>query len=354
MKYIFILIIILLVSVLLFLLKNGKVEKFTINKENDNIETQIPDVYIPNSKDTLNNLNKDYDIINLYKNILNREPNANELKKAKKIPISDLKIQLLNSPEYDHMINMQTNNASDNIEGIISKKNLLEIISKIYNEELNENINTKLLLPLRDVYAHLQFNEYLFRAMIVNNNYRNFEEDILNSTMLSKEKLIILFNKYFDLKELKSDANDIIKYKKINKEYDNEKEPEPIDKKHYSSINEKSNEDIKPQLKKILEDNDNIFNKNDVAKILKDNKDSELIVRIYDPIDYKGEYRGKKEFRPPICNNLGVKNEAKPIFTESKLLFQGTDLDKAFEDTQVGSIMPKFEYKEYNDIRIKH
>ena len=40
------------------------------------------------------------------------------------------------------------------------------------------------------------------------------------------------------------------------------------------------------------------------------------------------------------------------FFTQSKLLFQGTDLNDAFEKSQIGSIMPKFIFKEYNDIKI--
>ena len=34
-------------------------------------------------------------------------------------------------------------------------------------------------------------------------------------------------------------------------------------------------------------------------------------------------------------------------------IIKGEDLNKAFEETQVGSIMPKFIYKEYQDVRIK-
>ena len=77
-------------------------------------------------------------------------------------------------------------------------------------------------------------------------------------------------------------------------------------------------------------------------------------MRVYNPIKYNQQsYRGDSKFLPPICNSLGQKSSETPIFTESKLLFQGSDLDKAFEETQVGSIMPKFIYKEYQDIRIK-
>jgi hypothetical protein len=83
-------------------------------------------------------------------------------------------------------------------------------------------------------------------------------------------------------------------------------------------------------------------------------ENSEVYVRVYNPIEYKQRsYTGDPRFRPPICTSLGQKPLEQPIFTESKLLFQGAEIDKAFEETQVGSIMPKFVYKEYQDVRIK-
>ena len=50
--------------------------------------------------------------------------------------------------------------------------------------------------------------------------------------------------------------------------------------------------------------------------------------------------------RPQVCTTLGQKQLIQPVFTNSSLLL-GTPLGEAAQDTQVGSIMPKFEYKEY-------
>ena len=57
-------------------------------------------------------------------------------------------------------------------------------------------------------------------------------------------------------------------------------------------------------------------------------------------------------YKAPICTSLGQDTLTQPVFTQSKLLFQGTDLNDAFEKSQIGSIMPKFIYKEYKDIKI--
>ena len=84
------------------------------------------------------------------------------------------------------------------------------------------------------------------------------------------------------------------------------------------------------------------------------NNDQDNIInnsqRIYDPIDYKQHYREDMRYRPNVCS-YGTKQIVQPIFLNSSTLFQGTDLKEAAENTQVGSIMPKFEYREYEDAK---
>jgi hypothetical protein len=78
-------------------------------------------------------------------------------------------------------------------------------------------------------------------------------------------------------------------------------------------------------------------------------EDTEFPQRIYNPIDYKYHYRGETPHRPNVCS-YGTKQIVQPLFLNSSTLFQGTDLKEAAENTQVGSIMPKFEYYEYEDV----
>ena len=75
-------------------------------------------------------------------------------------------------------------------------------------------------------------------------------------------------------------------------------------------------------------------------------------MRVYNPIVHNNSYNLPAGYKPPICTSIGQDQLVQPIFTESKLLFQGTDLNSAFNNTQVGSIMPKFIYKEYTDVKI--
>jgi len=55
------------------------------------------------------------------------------------------------------------------------------------------------------------------------------------------------------------------------------------------------------------------------------------------------------EKHPPVCIPVGRPNEVKEAVLFSDL--QGTPLDEA-TDTQVGSIMPKFEYQRYIEIDV--
>jgi cbb3-type cytochrome oxidase subunit 3 len=368
MNCIFIIIIIILICILiyLFIYDNKKKEHFT---EEKNIEVPINDAYLPDPLDD-KNLNTDYKIISLYKYYLEREPTSDELKKSRYITEDDLKTHLLNSPEYNHMTSMQNNEATDNLEIALAKKDLFDKLNRIYKKELGKDINRKLVLPLKDCYIYLQFNDYLFMALLTHNKYGIFEENILNSSMITKKKLLELFDKYFDLLELKYKANDIIKYKRLNifdrfenkedkssdEDDDNKnkikfyniKTNNKDEEKHGKNEDKKDDNFIEKQIDNIK---DKIFDKDKIAKNLDKNKDTSVILRIYDPIDYNKT--NKNDYRTPICNNLGIKNEPYPIIIGTDLALNATDLDKAFNTTQVGSIMPKFEYREYDDVVIK-
>ena len=82
-------------------------------------------------------------------------------------------------------------------------------------------------------------------------------------------------------------------------------------------------------------------------------KDNSSVLRLYNPIVHNKSYLLPSGYRPPVCTSLGQEQLTQPVFTESKLLFQGLDINKAYTDTQVGSIMPKFIYNEFKDIKIK-
>lgn len=447
MNFILSLIIILIIILFIILIINRKYyfsEDFVGSYDQNTIEDFIPITYIPSNPYLKEELTE-YDIIDIYKKILDRSPNMEEIKIKIFQNKEDLIEELYNSYEYEKLTKVQDNLAENGIESSIAKRNLLKKIIDIYKKKYKKDPDDKILMPLRDCYIHLRNNIFLFKALIEADNYIKFENEILTTITITKKNLLDIFNKYYNLLELKLKAEEIIKNTKggndeindnidvetlkkelakitkdtipesssnlekptitanvdevknylnqqqnlnINESFNNENKISPFIKKYIDNIiNNKNSSNIinesfenengdisltikryidnaiasNPTMKYInnsinqMDENKEINKSNEIRKITSElPENSEVYVRVYNPIDYKQQsYIGDARFRPPICTSLGQKSLEQPIFTNSKLLFQGAELDKAFEETQVGSIMPKFIYKEYQDVRIK-
>lgn len=393
MKIVISIIVILIIIIAVIIILNSNIyfsEDFSSKKESSynqgNIDDLIPISYLPDNPYEKIKLNE-YDVIDIYKKILIRSPTDDELKSKVFLSKEELTEDLYNSIEYDKISKLQTNSSDSNIESSIAKRNLSAKIYEIYLKTYNKDVPFKMDTILRDCYVHLRSNYYLFVAFIESPKYPKFENEILTSISMSKQKLLELFNEHFNLLELKLKAEDKIKALKGNiKEKSIDKIKNDLSKVTLnvnipgtpkSLINNIDVNQLKNLLKtdiKPLELKETYSNKeDDNIKILKDMikvrgpekineetdimkglpKDSEVYVRVYDPINYKQSYRGPVEFKPPLCNSLGQPSLEVPVFPESKLLFQGSDLETAFKNTQVGSMMPKFEYKEYQEVRIK-
>lgn len=393
MKIVISIIVILIIIIAVIIILNSNIyfsEDFSSKKESSynqgNIDDLIPISYLPDNPYEKIKLNE-YDVIDIYKKILIRSPTDDELKSKVFLSKEELTEDLYNSIEYDKISKLQTNSSDSNIESSIAKRNLSAKIYEIYLKTYNKDVPFKMDAILRDCYVHLRSNYYLFVVFIESPKYPKFENEILTSISMSKQKLLELFNEHFNLLELKLKAEDKIKALKGNiKEKSIDKIKNDLSKVTLnvnipgtpkSLINNIDVNQLKNLLKtdiKPLELKETYSNKeDDNIKILKDMikvrgpekineetdimkglpKDSEVYVRVYDPINYKQSYRGPAEFKPPLCNSLGQPSLEVPVFPESKLLFQGSDLETAFKNTQVGSMMPKFEYKEYQEVRIK-
>lgn len=442
MKYILPIIIILIILIFTILIINHKyyfTEDFAGSYDQNTIEDLIPLTYVP-SNPYLKEEMTEYEIIDIYKKILNRPPTLDEIKLKTYQPKDDLTEELYNSYEYEKMTKVQDNLAESGIESSIAKRNLLRKIIDMYKKKYNKKPDEKILMPLRDCFIHLRSNYFLFKTFLEADNYLKFENDVLTSITMTKKILLEIFNKHYNLLELKLKAEEEIKNtkggvenkndtidvdtlkKELNKITSNVPSTPTITQpsSNVANINEVNNylnqqisktsniplkekfddNNLTPELKSYIDElikksknpdinepfNDvfpnisssiktyinNAIASNQTTPIKEEPKkveekpneirritselpeNSEVYVRVYNPIEYKQRsYSGDPRFRPPICTSLGQKPLEQPIFTNSKLLFQGAEIDKAFEETQVGSIMPKFEYKEYQDIRIK-
>jgi hypothetical protein len=436
---------------------NTETEKFKkrIYDMYETINDPISDEFLPYTtknykEDPLaisnNNMNE-YTIINVYKNLLDRQPTDKELNKnlqdfyENDINEDILKLRIYNSSEYKIITNMQSNDIKPELITNISKNQLKEKIKQFYKDQHNtELVNTILLDILIKCYIHLQFNDYLFKAMLMHDKYIQFENNLRDEYILNDEKILDIFNKNFVLYELRLIANelkrqDILKRKAYTT-------PISLYKNRHSELNNSNiNIDTEKHISDIVKDGNSVFNVNIMLRdnnektctpYSKDNTclpltnqcesinetycpdneqnytsqnnintsnillnipsnssnisynnilqnainnktyDQSVIpqqqykqcyqqqkcvqkpqcvkpIRIYSPIDYKQNYRGDMRYRPNVCS-YGTKQIVQPVFLNSPLLFQGTDLKEAAENTQVGSIMPKFNYYEYEDI----
>ena len=356
------------------------------NDRHEQITDEINDAYLPFNEGSFEEIepssqNKihEFIIINVYKNLLQRQPKPQELNKLlqefyeQTLDEEILKMRILNSTEYKMIVKMQSNDVDAGLISTVSSENLIEKLEEMYMNELKREPETEMLLPLKDCYIHLQYNDFLFRAMLIHEKFSLFEREVLDITFLSKRKLLDVFNKYFLLSELRIVANELKRTDLLNRKA--KSNPIPLITNPAADINQESTLDAENQITKVVKDGNNVFNINimlsedmmqskpysdDVNRNVNDDKgcsyantndtnDTNQKCRIYNPITYKQQYRGDMRYRPNVCS-YGTKQVVQPVFLNSKTLFQGTDLKEASEYTQVGSIMPKFEYREYEEI----
>ena len=422
-KIISIIVILILIFFLILLIQSNFVkETFITQKDLDDIkkysgrltiesyetiDIPISDSLIPYNPKSKIELSE-YEVIDLTKSILQRPPTIQEMKKFAYYTSNDLKEYLYNLPEYDKLIKTQDNHVNNGIEGAIAKKNIINRIMIIYSTITKKDLPIKMMTPLRDCFIHLQLNEYLFTAMLESYNYSKFEVDVLSAYVLTKKVLLYLFNKHFNVLELKLVAQDKInavnnKSTDFSKELDSIKKDilsiadndlvdtiknsfpnvfneilkstlkdDPVDEATMAKIKTTPNKtdidllnqylksverfipekEIKKEEKKEIKEELTINNNTNKA-LAAFPENSELYVRLYNPVKRNTTYTNIPDgYKPPICTTLGQDTLTQPVFTQSKLLFQGTDLNDAFEKSQIGSIMPKFIFKEYNDIKI--
>jgi hypothetical protein len=348
------------------------------------ITDPIPASYLPYTE-TISDDPKirsyDSDVIDTYVKLLNRQPTNEELNIVSQqlynneIDIEILKMRLINSPEFEINSNMQSNEVNSRLLTAVSSNNLVKYLMAIYKNTLNKEPPRKILQPLKDCYIHLRYNDYLFIAMLLNANYFKFETDVIETAILSKELLLEYFNKYFVLLELKSKANIMKKEDIMRRKVAILNEPNAsgsngtsstgtasgakssIGSCPWATIDTETSMGSEENIKKIVKDGNNVFNinikLNDTGRMSSTpykRDESGDTSRIYNPIDYKQHYRGQANYVPPVCTSAGNKNIVQPVFLNSKLLLSATELDEAANNTGMGSIMPKFEYKEFEEV----
>jgi len=156
----------------------------------------------------------DNDIILTYAEVLQRQPNTRELIEQSRninsglITMDDLRQRLITGEEYQRLKKLQSNELSPELPKVIEDTNLMNKVSKLYESELLTDIPSNIILPLKDIYVYLGYNNKAFKAMLRSKNYDNFESDLQYSynNNLNYEMTMSLFFNYFDPTTLKSIA----------------------------------------------------------------------------------------------------------------------------------------------------
>lgn len=319
-------------------------------------------------------------IIKIYYDNLHRAPTSEELKKQtkaiyeKNYDYNELELRLINSDEYQRLIKTQTNTILPETTRVLEEKDLVQRVKRVYMKVRGKTTPKEMYLPLKDLYIYFQYNVYKFVAMLRDTKYADFEDRVKSDEKMSRTSLIELYLSMFDDAKLNYDADAIEKMdqslpkgSRFSDFLSAEGEPKPGDQGAvnaaallaYLMRNAKDAEDRK----KAAEEEERLRKLKAAAADLE--KQRKLLTasagkdsctadqRIYLPNEYKildTEYgfRVLQKF-PPVCIPVGKKNEVSDPIIYSKL--EGTPLSEA-QDSQVGSIMPKFEYRPYIEIPV--
>lgn len=315
-------------------------------------------------------------VIALYRSILFRTPDAKELVddvrnvNSGKWTLAGLRQRLIDSPEHQRLTKMQTNELTPELQKVVSDKELINFITIIYFDERKHQMPDYMILPLRDAYILFEYNEFTFRAMLRHKNYGLVEEDVDrdvkgNNQMTQDEFEALLIKHIGSIDSIKAEGEKLAEQQLKDDASKAENDRALRFGVNWGSANASSgtvqrtvsdtDSDMTPMLNDIVNRSDRAFCKDDAAKLL--DKLHEETYNIPVKLHY-GEMVLRPEMSwsvpqpaPPVCTTLGQKPLIQPVMTDSKLLL-GTPLNETTQEG-VGSIMPKFVYKEYVSIPTK-
>jgi hypothetical protein len=302
---------------------------------------------------------RDADIVKyvtkIYMEILERYPSSAETNDhrraimAGKRTFDDVRQMLTDSIEFQKKMKMQSNALTPELPKMISDSKLLRRLAQIYMEERGKTIPGRMVLPIKDIFVRLRYNEKALRFMLRHKAWTDFEEDIMLDESFSEKDLDDLLDKAF------GGADKIIE--------DSEKEGEPDG----ANVNDKidrmiadEDSDMSALLDDINKKGFEVFDKDTAALCSCGSGTGDCLLHKNVPVrPHYGNMVLRPEFawsvpqqRPPVCTTLGKPALVQPVYLQSSLALHSTDLGEA-SDTGVGSIMPKFGYKEYVNVPIK-
>lgn len=319
-------------------------------------------------------------VIEMYREILLREPTSKELINSARDIKGDvltwdgLRQQLMDRDEYSFNIKLQSNSLTPELNKMIAESRIIREMAKLYQEARGEPMPKELILPLRDLYISLNYNPFAFIAMLKDEKYANFEEDLSREDGLDKTKTLDAFVATFDQVKLTEKATEMSKEpgaKNVIMMLETNVSPvtqQVMQESPNLTVGEQ--ERLRnmltayPDIGKIKEPtptatselNNVMMTASEVGKNDRpiDQPDTDMTSQLEDimrPRTHEGDMVLRPEFswavpqkQPPVCTMPGQPAPVQPVLVDSKLML-GTPLCEA-NQTQVGSIMPKFEFKQ--------
>lgn len=327
-------------------------------------------------------------IIRTYYYNLNRSPTTEELKRhtdaisTNEYSYDELELRIINSEEYQRLIKTQTDRILPETARIIEEKELIDRIVRIYKKVRTVECPEEMYLPLKDLYIYFDYNVYKFVALLRDSKYIEFEDMIKSDLKLSKESLIEKYLALFDDSKLNYDAAALEEMDKTLKKGNRisdlllsttnkvaNSSSSNIDAFAMLSYFMKNINEEKEKAKKLeeeerlknikeatqeLEKQQKMFVKQTVSPSPSQQNECTATQRLYLPEESKilnTEYGFRQIMKtPPICIPVGKPNDIPEIIIYNGL--QGTNIEESMKNTQVGSILPKFEYVRYIDIDV--
>jgi hypothetical protein len=177
--------------------------KYSMNNFDDNVNNPVLKIV-------------EYNIIKAFKDILDRQPTDEEMK--------NMKVKIGDNTDYSVTVNELSKHPENkkkytsSIENFYDKNDSIDILSDIYFKEFNKQIPVSMLLVLNNIYKFFNSDKYMIKALLLHNNYINFENYIVKNNITDREIIMDLIQENFKYDELKLKANDIYKYDMINKD----------------------------------------------------------------------------------------------------------------------------------------
>lgn len=314
-------------------------------------------------------------VMTLYESVLQRQPSSKEMIDATRNlnngtwTDAGLRQRLIDSDEYQRMIKLQSNALAPELQKMVADRALIQRISVIYSEERKgAPVPEHMILPLKDVYVMLDYNEYSFRAFLRNEKLTYFEQDVKGGlATLEKETLQAYIEK---------EMGSLLSFAEKGQELAKQEAAQnaaaaaaaaaattqtgegaaptgaSTNDNVCRTVGDKDG-DLSPTIDDIMQRSNKVFNKDELAKML-DAQQTETY-QIPTKLHY-GQMALRPDMswsvpqqHPPVCTSLGQKSLTQPVMTNSKLLL-GTSL----EDLDASApLMPPFEYKEYVPVQVQ-